>query len=84
MGLAWDVTGTGRTSLRAGYGISYEPLTAEMAGGVLPPQPFGLSNTLNVPFALSAPYKGVNNPFPFSFDPSNPKIRVPDSDAESL
>ena len=77
VGLAWDVTGTGRTSLRAGYGISYEPLTAEMAGGVLPPQPFGLSNTLNVPFALSAPYKGVNNPFPFSFDPSNPKFVFP-------
>ena len=83
IGLAWDVFGDGRTSVRTSFGVSYDPLTAEMAGGVLPPQPFGLSHTLNVPFALSAPYFGESNPFPFTFDPSNPNfvfpIRMPKS-----
>jgi len=68
-GLAWDVFGAGKTALRASYGISYEPLTAEMGGGVLLPQPFGLTNTLNAPYALSAPYRGVVDPFPYQVDP---------------
>ena len=81
-GLAWDVFGDGRTSVRAGFGVSYDPLTAEMAGGVLPPQPFGVSNTVNV-VTLSSPYAGRQNPFPFTFDPNDPQfvfpIRMPKS-----
>ncbi len=82
IGLAWDVFGDGRTSVRAGFGVSYDPLTAEMAGGVLPPQPFGVSNTVNV-VTLSRPYFGIQNPFPFTFDPADPQfvfpIRMPKS-----
>lgn len=77
VGLAWDLFGKGHTSLRASYGVSYDPLTAEMAGGVLLPQPFGLANTLNVPAALSAPYRGVVNPFPFRFIPENARFVLP-------
>ncbi len=68
-GIAWDVFGDGRTSVRTGYGISYDPLTAEMAGGVQALQPFGVSVDVNQPFALSAPFRGRQNPFPFVFDP---------------
>ena len=76
-GLAWDVFGNGRTSVRTGYGVSYDPLTAEMAGGVQALQPFGASVDLNEPFALSAPFRGTLNPFPFIFDPSSPNFVFP-------
>ncbi len=76
-GVAWDVFGNGRTSVRTGYGVSYDPLTAEMAGGVQALQPFGASVDLNEPFALSAPFRGTLNPFPFIFDPSSPNFVFP-------
>ncbi len=76
-GLAWDVFGNGRTSIRTSYGISYDPLTAEMAGGVQALQPFGASVDINSPFALSAPFRGHFNPFPFVFDPSDPNFVFP-------
>ena len=76
-GIAWDVFGNGRTSVRTGYGVSYDPLTAEMAGGVQALQPFGASVDLNEPFALAAPFRGTLNPFPFIFDPSSPNFVFP-------
>ena len=76
-GIAWDLFGDGRTSVRTGYGISYDPLTAEMAGGVQALQPFGASVDLNQPYALSAPFRGRLNPFPFFFDPGNPNFVFP-------
>lgn len=76
-GVAWDVFGNGRTSVRTGYGVSYDPLTAEMAGGVQALQPFGASVDLNEPFALSAPFRGTLNPFPFIFDPASPNFVFP-------
>ena len=76
-GVAWDVFGDGRTSIRTSYGVSYDPLTAEMAGGVQALQPFGASVDINSPFALSAPFRGHFNPFPFVFDPSDPNFVFP-------
>ena len=76
-GVAWDVFGNGRTSVRTGYGISFDPLTAEMAGGVQALQPFGASVDLNEPYALSAPFRGRQNPFPFIFDPASPNFVFP-------
>jgi hypothetical protein len=70
IGIAWDVFGNGRTAVRASYGLFYEPLTAEMAGGVLAPQPFGLVVNNDV-LQLSSPYAGRVNPFPYSVDAAN-------------
>ncbi len=76
-GVAWDLFGDGRTSIRTSYGISYDPLTAEMAGGVQALQPFGASVDINQPYALAAPFRGRENPFPFIFDPSDPQFVFP-------
>ncbi len=76
-GIAWDVFGDGRTSVRTSYGVSFDPLTAEMAGGVQALQPFGASVDINQPYALSAPFRGRLNPFPFVFDPNDPNFVFP-------
>ncbi|MFN7937698.1 MAG: carboxypeptidase regulatory-like domain-containing protein [Bryobacteraceae bacterium] len=76
IGIAWDVFGNGRTAVRTSYGVFYEPLTAEMAGGVLAPQPFGLVVNRDVT-QLGSPYRGTTNPFPFTVDPSNARFVLP-------
>jgi hypothetical protein len=76
VGIAWDVFGNGRTAVRSSFGTFYEPLTGEMAGGVLLPQPFGLTYSVDNPL-LSAPYRGVRNPFPFTVDPKAATFVLP-------
>ena len=76
LGIAWDVFGNGRTAVRSSFGVFYEALTAEMAGGVLAPQPFGLVVNRDVT-QLSSPYRGTANPFPFTVDSSNARFVLP-------
>ena len=40
-------------------------------------QPFGASVDINQPYALSAPFRGHLNPFPFVFNPSDPNFVFP-------
>lgn len=75
IGLAWDITGDGKTSLRAGYGIFYDV-----------PMMYALNNmNLQTPFSFTVaftdgvfddPYRGRQNVnlFPFSgdFDKNSP------------
>jgi hypothetical protein len=75
-GIAWDVFGNGRTAVRTSFGVFYEALTAEMAGGVLSPQPFGLVVNRDVT-QLSAPYRGVANPFPFTVSATGARFVLP-------
>ena len=81
IGLAWDVTGDGKTSLRAGYGLFFDS-----------PMLFQLNNmNLQTPFSFTVsftdgifddPYRGREklNVFPFAadFDPNSP-FQVPTS-----
>ena len=76
IGVAWDVFGNGRTAIRTSFGCFFEPLTAEMAGGVLAPQPFGLVVNRDVT-QLAAPYRGATNPFPFTVASENARFVLP-------
>ena len=69
LGLAWDVQGDGRTSVRASYGLSYEEFPLQMRHGESIGQPPWASNT-SLPFpagGLDDPWLGIpgGNPFPY-------------------
>ncbi len=82
IGFAWDVTGTGRTSLRGGAGVVYDILKGEdnlQFNGQPPFSPstgfvFGPLSpaATTLPTSLSFPYEtgGVPNPFPSTRPPS--------------
>src|SRR5437867_2394985 len=65
-GLAWDVTGDGRTSVRASYGIAFDFSGAQTYGGASSAPPWGFNTTTNSgDFANPwATYPG-GNPFPY-------------------
>ncbi|MGO8786853.1 MAG: hypothetical protein ACLQVL_05645 [Terriglobia bacterium] len=68
LGVAWDVFGNGKTSLRAGAGVYYIPLTRGITfNRFILIQPFVVDLTVERPNAANvwgaAPYNGVN-PFP--------------------
>jgi hypothetical protein len=75
IGLAWDVTGDGRMSVRASYGLSYEtdPLETLNRGSTAPP--FGNRVELISPVGgFDDPWKDVpgGSPHPFVFDKNIP------------
>jgi len=66
-GLAWDVRGDGRTSVRASYGIAFDFSGAQTYGGSSSAPPWGFNTTTNSgDFANPwATYPG-GNPFPYA------------------
>lgn len=71
LGFSYDVTGRGKTVVRGGYGIFYQPAFTEMYNGMVDSAPFSPQIALNnVNFAT--PYANTPNPFPANFGPLNP------------
>jgi hypothetical protein len=67
IGLAWDVQGDGRTSLRASYGLSYPDATTVRRGTQNAQPPWGSLTSLLLPEGgLDDPWRGIagGNPHP--------------------
>ena len=77
MGLAWDPTGNGKTSVRASYGKSYEFVNGQFHLNTSVAPPWGSEVRLNAPpGGLDNPFLGSpggqTNIFPVTFDQNAP------------
>ena len=78
VGFAWDVTGDGRTAVRAGVGMGHDYIHHQVHLNTSSVSPFRL--TVNLPPGVSldnpwANYPGGNQ-FPYLYDPNNPAFPV--------
>ncbi|WP_161557378.1 hypothetical protein [Acidisarcina polymorpha] len=64
VGFAWDVFGDSRTSLRGGYGLYQDQMTANMIN--LNYSPFNVNVTITNPASTANPYLGHVDPFPIT------------------
>ena len=75
-GLAWDVEGNGRTSIRASYGLNYEDLPAvSRQGSQLGQSPWGGFVSVLAPAGgFDDPWRGIpgGNPFPLALSKNMP------------
>jgi hypothetical protein len=72
-GFAYDVFGTGKTSLRGGFGLIFDAI-AEINYAGLGQLPFKLATTINKTPNLVAPYGAAGSPYPFVYNPAAPRF----------
>jgi hypothetical protein len=77
VGVAWDVRGDGKLSVRAAYGVFYEDMRSDVWTYPAVNQPFVIRETVNTPQAFSDPYRGRVNPFPYIYTPATAKFSFP-------
>ena len=70
LGVAWDPKGDGRTSIRAGYGLTGDFVTGQFFFDSRSAPPFGLEQRLNGSI-LDDPWGSVGRVNPFPISPSN-------------
>jgi hypothetical protein len=67
VGISWDPTGTGQTSIRTGYGMNSNFVTGEFYFDAGQAPPFGLEQRLFQlgPYSLDDPWKAAGQPNPY-------------------
>jgi TonB dependent receptor len=82
LGLAWDPFGDGKTSVRAGAGLFYGSVSGNEWNSTSNYNPFAVRQTFPNVGTLTDPYlnqPGGVSPFPFTYDPNNPRFILPAS-----
>ena len=76
MGLAWDIEGNGRTSVRASYGLAYDFSGSLTLGGSSSAPPWGFSTTVQSPAGgFEDPWRDFPGGVPFPLDRSQPRFQ---------
>jgi len=74
LGLAWDPSGDGKTSIRASYGLSYDYVNGQFYINASNAPPWGSEVRIPGPISFDDPFgsSGVKNIFPITFDANAP------------
>src|SRR6202030_1449326 len=76
IGLAWDPTGSGKTSIRASYGLAYDFINAQFFATTSLAPPWGDLVRVTGPVSLENPWATTpgGNIFPIAFNKNAPFV----------